>query len=77
VTYMQQTVHFMFRVRLILISCLAVLLNFCLHERHSLQMCWLKSGLKLMSSMEVVQTGSFHTDHGHIVQSYCNEAVFT
>jgi len=24
--------------------------------------------------MEVVQTGSFHTDHGHI-QSYCTEAL--
>jgi len=69
VTYTQQIVHFTFRVRFISISCLTELLKFCLHESHSLQMCWLKSGLKLMSSMKVVQTGSFHTDHGHIVQS--------
>ena len=73
-TYMQQIVHFTFRVRLIPISCLTELPNFCLQERHSLQMCWLQSGLKLMSSMEVVQTGFFHTDHGHI-QSYCAEAL--
>ena len=75
-TYMQQIVHLTLRVRLIPISCLTELLNFYLHDRHSVQMCWLKSGLKLMSSMEVVQTGSFHTDHGHIVQSYCIEALF-
>lgn len=68
-THMQQIVHFTFRIRLIPISCLTELLNLCLHDRHSLQTCWLKSDLKLMSSMEVVQTGSFHIDHGHIVQS--------